>query len=423
METQAQIAKSESKANSTNEGGSNGVGLVDNRTAPLQLAKGKSLSLADERKKREGSYLTKPWRRYDDMLKKVRHSVFMTEVDIEQIENRLEDDDDVRLLNTYKRELHKLDREARRLRRAIPNRAMGVRRSQDVEHKETIGQLEYMNVRVHRLRKLIKEEFPTHSGGFGAKGRAHKMDPEVNVPFPAFGSVKDNSFVGSFSVNGDKLADNIYKKPAKVASEQAKGVLVDGKGPTGYPSRKQALAYIKSKLGAVDSPQDVNFTNTPVARPRGDGQYANMAKTNATGYAWAANVPGWQSQRWEWLHIRGAGLGGHTDSSNLVVGTRDSNTHMIPFESNIRLLATAVNGNPNYSALKVRWWVSSMFGGAPHAYNKISIAWQMVKANAHAKEMQGIAEFSPLHTGSNISKKEVELIENALSTARENISK
>jgi hypothetical protein len=139
-----------------------------------------------------------------------------------------------------------------------------------------------------------------------------------------------------------------------------------------------------------------------------------MNNTNAAGYAWLLNLLG--NQRWEWLHIRGAGLGGTTDSSNLVAGARDANTHMIPFESNIRHLGTAVKNNPaKYSKLKVVWSANGYI--AKHAYNWIHITWNLFRKDGK-KQATGAVSFQPLHTGSNISKKEVEKLEEILNDIR-----
>jgi len=122
------------------------------------------------------------------------------------------------------------------------------------------------------------------------------------------------------------------------------------------------------------------------------------------------------NQRWEWLHIRGAGLGGKTDSTNLVAGARDSNTHMIPFESNIRHLGTAVkNNSKKYSYLDVKWSVSGKL--AKHAYQIIRIQWSLIKIGG-AKQASGDVFFKPLDIGNNISKNEVNKIEEILTDIR-----
>src|SRR5690606_34640642 len=123
------------------------------------------------------------------------------------------------------------------------------------------------------------------------------------------------------------------------------------------------------------------YNNTPVGVNRGAGQYISMGNTNATSYAWLTDVQGWNTTRWEWLHVRGASLGGRTDGTNLVVGTRDCNTHMIPFESNLKSLAKIARENPNYSHVDVIFDVENIDPAAKHKVEKITIEWKLNKAS------------------------------------------
>ena len=80
-----------------------------------------------------------------------------------------------------------------------------------------------------------------------------------------------------------------------------------------------------------------------------------MAGTNSRGYAWLTIPDKVDKSNWEWLYIRAASLGGETDGTNLVLGTRDCNTHMMPFESNIKQLASILPNNKNYTELNVNF--------------------------------------------------------------------
>ncbi|WP_335932008.1 eCIS core domain-containing protein [Streptomyces sp. PTD5-9] len=79
------------------------------------------------------------------------------------------------------------------------------------------------------------------------------------------------------------------------------------------------------------------------ARDRGSGQDSAMGNVNAIGAAALANrIHGTNftmEQRWEWLHIRGAQLGGSTAGGNLVAGIYATNSAMIPFENQVLALA------------------------------------------------------------------------------------
>ncbi|NHN24918.1 hypothetical protein FIA58_004435 [Flavobacterium jejuense] len=315
------------------------------------------------------------------------------------ISKQLDDDDDIALINEYNDELDTID-------------------TSNTENLSTERK------KINSIIRNLRFYFPTHSGGFGAKGRAHGIDTAFvaktshDVPN---GKVLDNHFVENITIDGNTNNQNVFKSTPKVAKEKAGSLQIMGQhyATNSILNKAQLLANIDSGLSSIDTPQDKSFTNTPVGKDRGFGQYANMNNTNATGYAWLAEIPGVLSQRWEWLHIRGAGIGGATDSTNLVAGTRDANTQMIPFESNIRTLATAVGNNKTkYSRLDVKWSVTNRV--QKHAYQWIRIAWILYKKNG-GKQTQGEANFQPLHTGSNISKKEIEKLETALQEVRSNL--
>lgn len=397
--------------------------------APIQLGKVnnviKKKTLAERRKEKEieaRKDLLKPWRKYDRILASVKSQVLMAELEFKDIKNRLEDDEDLHELALIEFKLRKIKLAAPKIRREIINKPMGRFRNQDVEQKALVSQLEGFKYQIYNLVQTVKKMFPTHSGGFGAKGRAHQMEVEVNPQFPKLNSTQDNSFVNNFSINGTGLTHDIFKKPAKVVKEKAGPAIVMGKSNVSLNERKTNLTLLESKLASVKTPQPKSFVNAPVGKDREGGQYTNMQNTNAAGYAYIANIPNWNSQRWEWLHVRGAGLGGATNATNLVAGTRDANTHMIPFESNIRLLGAAAHNSTNYNQLDVIWSVNSQIAKAKHAFSGIQIEWLLRHKTTGSKNIKGIARFNPLHTGSNISKKEVEILENALTEVRDNVT-
>jgi hypothetical protein len=73
-----------------------------------------------------------------------------------------------------------------------------------------------------------------------------------------------------------------------------------------------------------------------------------MGDISALNYAKSVFDEAWASERrWEWLHIVGSALGGNNEKGNLVAGTFDANTQMIPHERCIReLTQTATQSNP-----------------------------------------------------------------------------
>lgn len=290
---------------------------------------------------------------------------------------------------------------------------------------------------LRRKRDEILRAFAMSSGGFSARGRAHDgLGADVlaaGSPDPT-DKVIDTTFFEGITLNGVQLSSQI--KAAKTArilgSEKAGQIVVNGERiaqealPTVDPSKhladfSQNVRQLNSN-GAGDWSKE--FQDSPTRRDRGKGQFANMNQTNATGYAWLAGVPNWWKQRWEWLHVRGAGLGGETDGSNLVAGTRDANTHMIPFESNIRSLAGIAKEDDNYKNLRVDWSViPSPKANAKHVVNRVEISWKLNKADRvqRVDEPHGKASFEPLRTDSNISKIEVLKIEERLKETRDQL--
>jgi hypothetical protein len=62
------------------------------------------------------------------------------------------------------------------------------------------------------------------------------------------------------------------------------------------------------------------------------GRDAAMGNLSALNYARAVGVGGAEGATWEWLHLVGSSLGGGNTRGNLVAGTFDANTLMIPIE-------------------------------------------------------------------------------------------
>jgi hypothetical protein len=187
-------------------------------------------------------------------------------------------------------------------------------------------------------------------------------------------------------------------------------------------SDNQKLAKIEAKIDDLVTVQEIKVGRAPVYQQRGAGQLANMGGSNASAYAALSGVNNWKQSRWEWLHVRAASLGGKTDGSNLVVGTRDVNTQMMPFESNIRLLGNIVHDNPTrYKKLEATFAVDGQANPARHKVDEIKLSWKLVKADAApgtVKDIQGEAAFSPLRRDASISKTEVGVLETVLKEER-----
>jgi Domain of unknown function (DUF4157) len=124
--------------------------------------------------------------------------------------------------------------------------------------------------------------------------------------------------------------------------------------------RTMAARYGRLVKATADSGW-VPGTEMAASRDRGEGQALAMENWNALGAAAYANrfmATSYDlNQNWEWLHLRGAQIGGVTAGGNLVPGLYASNSCMIPFEAMIknwsvagpknfwaRFIATGVNG-------------------------------------------------------------------------------
>ncbi|AUX33623.1 MULTISPECIES: DUF4157 domain-containing protein [Sorangium] len=380
----------------------------------------------------------------DELLESIKEQLKKITAHTEQVSPTLDSDDDkddLEQLNEWVEAAKDGFDAAKNLRDDAANvaeRPQGQRPSRHVNQASAHGQsshtykedywdeIQEKAREVNRLLVNIKTSFPVNAGGFSAAGRAHAMDVEVlNAGTASAGKQQDNSFIEDIEIDTERLTDAnaVFKADSRVRTEAAGSRVVLGNKQAGALPGSGLLTQVENNLKPLGAPNwRANFKDTPVPKDRGQGQYANMANTNATGYAWLAEVPGYQQQRWEWLHVRGAGLGGATDGTNLVVGTRDANTHMIPFESNVRILATEAGKNDNYDHLEVDWSVGNPDSDAKHKVETIQMEWKLVKsAGKNVPEPQGKAMFKPLETGANISKKEVQYIEEAIKRSRDTI--
>jgi hypothetical protein len=88
------------------------------------------------------------------------------------------------------------------------------------------------------------------------------------------------------------------------------------------------------------------------AKDRDAGQDVAMGNINAAAYALAYGESNADQTDWEWLHIRGARLGGRTTSENLVCGTTACNSQMIPIENALLALSKLAS---RAQPLWIRW--------------------------------------------------------------------
>ena len=269
--------------------------------------------------------------------------------------------------------------------------------------------------------------------GFSAVARAHEIDVDIAQIDPEKkpeGFPESEHYLGGYYQGGEDptsfVEERTVTKPEGRAVEAGPVTILgvgEGGQPDDDPARRAALqAAVEGPITALGGNWDDRFTAAPAPMSRGKGQYAAMNRTNARGYAWLYDVAGWGTTAWEWLHVRGASLGGVTTGANLVLGTRDANTLMMPFEANIRYLAGLVKTHDALDRLDVQWHA---LDGGNHLFRTLIIKWTVVPSDtadhatiAAVDAANGQLVVATLAGRTNLSKVEVRALEQALSDQR-----
>ena len=234
-----------------------------------------------------------------------------------------------------------------------------------------------------------------------------------------------NRFIGYTTLNGKAMTDTHYVKGGQGVQAQAGPINLMAGGYYGAANIIENEDAVNQQLASIPKPleQVKNAKSNFVAVDRGLGQAAAMKGTNARGYAWYNRIAGWDTTQWEWLHLRGAGLGGRTDGTNLVLGTRDANTLMMPYESHLRALQIVAKDSGDYTGVKVTW---KPFGRENrHAYKEIHMWWETPRTvqgvDNDEPVLSGKVIIHPLASTGVLSKAEVRHIEQALLSIRNSV--
>jgi hypothetical protein len=172
--------------------------------------------------------------------------------------------------------------------------------------------------------------------------------------------------------------------------------------------RAMNQSYGQLKVATADSGW-IPGTEMTASRDRGEGQALAMANWNALGAAAYANRFLGKAydlnQNWEWLHLRGAQIGGITAGGNLVPGLYATNSCMIPFEAMIKNWAVA--GPHNF-------WARFVAGGVSGPFATGIELWILAKGHAELGDIPEtkLASFDPL-AGRVVDKLAGELIKRA----------
>jgi hypothetical protein len=177
----------------------------------------------------------------------------------------------------------------------------------------------------------------------------------------------------------------------------------------------QTIGRKYARLGPAAGASAWIRSDALVAKDRGAGQAAAMQQWNALGAAAYANrylAKRYDlAQNWEWLHVRGAQIGGTTDAANLVAGLYATNSAMIPFESMIEHWASVANRNNDPSSFHARFVAHGVTG-----VFCTSIELQ-ISATRHPElgtlTGQSLATFDPL-TGKVVDKLANELVKRSI---------
>jgi hypothetical protein len=292
------------------------------------------------------------------------------------------------------------------------------------EHGEIAEHLVEIRLGINEVVGELNFYFRPGHGGFGALGRATEVGGREVVEGPRHGGPEaPDRFIADTALDGVAMTTTHHVTGGAGHAHEAGPISILVAGRNVIDNEEEAVTQALSQIPAPQAQEKAAADNF-VARNRGDGQAAAMGSTNARGYAWFHDIEGWNVTRWEWLHLRGAGLGGATHGSNLVLGTRDANTQMIPYESNLRSLHGVVRESGNYTGVHATWHPDGE--RLRHAYSRIQMQWRAPRnqkgINAGAPEISGQVIIHPLAVGEVLSKAEVRHIEAALKEVRDSVN-
>ncbi len=265
-----------------------------------------------------------------------------------------------------------------------------------------------------RIKAILTHLRGVESRSHSAKARAHAVEGELVEH-------EDGAVLyGAIQINGSKPAKNFKPNDTTLQPPVAKSVINLGDrnvkmskmgslNGADIEEKKTQIVTAVNRLPTAVSKRQI-YTGPPRYADRGPGQANSMAGVNAATYAWALNLPHALTTDWEWLHIQGAGLGGQTNSTNLLPGLYDANTLMIPFESNIKILARYAT---NFMPLTVDYNVVGPRAGE-HVAQSIQLNWQF----NHLRLQQGGSATFDILNGRVVTKGDIEVIEEFLKNQR-----
>lgn len=197
----------------------------------------------------------------------------------------------------------------------------------------------------------IKEYRPIQSKGFNVKGRAVNPDPR-NVLIS--GDPRKRSLGTKYGVRVETATDarleNAYAYEMRISTDTQRYLLIGYghdflyyapapltmRGPRTRAAKPKQLSQFALPPATDELVVEVEYDSHVTAGLETPSRDSAMGGT-ARNYAAEVIDRDWANARsWEWLHIVGHALGGNNEAGNLVAGTYDANTQMIPHERAIR---------------------------------------------------------------------------------------
>lgn len=178
------------------------------------------------------------------------------------------------------------------------------------------------------------------SKSFNMIGRAAETKPNTKVYYDSRRDSIANILDKAPNVTKVPLTPNRFRRqepsPGKMFTRERDGAYklsetpFSPRTPLGPPKTKRKTQALSPVPGDVKHSSRQITMNTRAGSDKPDRATA-MSGWSAAKYA-ASCDPAYANARWEWLHLVGHALGGRNEIRNLVAGTFDANSGMIPVE-------------------------------------------------------------------------------------------
>ncbi|MEM7094809.1 MAG: hypothetical protein AAF567_17525 [Actinomycetota bacterium] len=266
------------------------------------------------------------------------------------------------------------------------------------------------------------------AGGFeqiAGRNRGIRLDPQEKHVVDRWRSVYSK---GKFPYPTERVGlhyvfidDSDAAAFAVQLGHEMRSLFVHGPGATGTESTMTAARVPPGTPPQPESGTKHRDREYEYRSPRGSrrsGQKAAMGGWSASEYATQFNASAGTDRSWEWLHLQGSRLGGPNLDTNLVAGTAEANSQMIPYERAIyRLSSAATSAKP----VKVAWDASlkkDSTSKPTHIGDKIRIEVSFPKGAPPATETtnpEKIAKLFPITfnalEGASVTKFDRDIIE------------